>query len=98
MRRPANNSGFSAIELLIVIVVVGLLGFVGYTVYNHQNNKNTDSTNTKSQTTSTSSDVPVAPQINSTSDLDKATTELDQTDTGSNSDSSALDSQLNSFQ
>lgn len=95
MRTRNNQSGFSVVELVIVLAVVVVLGFVGYSVYKSQNNK-TDDTTTTSQS-ATASDVPSAPTINSTSDLDEAAIMLDQTDTSSSSDSAQLDSELQSF-
>lgn len=97
-----NQSGFSGVELAIVLAMVGVLGFVGYDVYNRQNTKMADSSNT-SQTARAESpqatDVATAPSVNSTSDLDKASAMLDQTDpSGSNNtDASQLDSQLAIF-
>lgn len=93
-----SQLGFSAVELTIIVVIVAALALVGYTVYNRQNNKTATTTQpTNSQATAT--DVPSAPAISSTSDLDKASAVLDQVDPGaSNSnDSSQLDSQLATF-
>jgi Tfp pilus assembly protein PilE len=39
-----NESGFSAVEIVMVIVIVGLIGAVGYLVYQKGQNKTTSST------------------------------------------------------
>jgi len=97
MRHTRNQSGFSVIALALVVLVIGVLGFAGYTVYNRQNNEPSSSnTNPVSQPPAVS-DAQTPPEVNSTSDLDKALTVLDQTDTSSSSDSAQLDSQLQSF-
>lgn len=100
MKLRVNQSGFSAVELIIILVVVGALGFVGYTVYNRQQDNKTDSTSQQTKEESaTASDVRSAPEIRSTSDLDKASATLDQTDPGgsNNTDASQLDSELSAF-
>lgn len=90
-----NQAGFSAVELVIVLVVIGVLAFVGYTVYNRQqDNKAADSGTSQS---ATASDVPPAPEVKNTNDLDKASATLDQVNPGDDSDSSQLDSELNAF-
>lgn len=99
-----NQSGFSAFELIIVLAVVGALGFVGYSVYNRQNaqttvSPDTDTSQAANSQSSKANDVASAPKISSTSDLDKASATLDQTNpSGSNNtDASQLDSQLTAF-
>lgn len=90
-----NSGGFSVIELLVIVAVVAIVGLLGYTIYNRQH-KTTPAppVGSKSNTTTAS-----APQINSTSDLDKAQAALDQTDPGSSNsnDTSQLNSQLSGF-
>jgi prepilin-type N-terminal cleavage/methylation domain-containing protein len=101
MRAKTNQSGFSAVELVIVLAVVGVLGFVGFSVYNRQQTKTTDTGTTQANNgqSAKANDVASAPNISSTSDLDKAATMLDQTDpSGSNnSDAGQLDSQTANF-
>lgn len=101
MRFTKNQSGFSAVEIVIVVVVVGVLGLVGYNVYNRQQNKSasSDTSQSSSDQSASADDVKPAPEINSTEDLDKAQAVLDQTDpnTSNNSDTSQLDSQLANF-
>jgi|SRR3989344_6256642 len=47
-----NESGFSAVEVILVIIIVALLGIVGWFVYKNQNKTTTPST-TANTTTST---------------------------------------------
>lgn len=101
MKYRTNQSGFSVVELAIVVVIVAVLGFIGYTVYNRQNNKTASTTTvtTASTNPAKANDVASAPNINSTSDLDKAQATLDQTNpSGSNNtDATQLDAQLANF-
>lgn len=94
MYSKTRQSGFSIIEVLLVVVVVGLLGYLGYRFYASQQPSPTASTVT---TSAVANDVPAAPQISSTSDLDQAAAQLDQVDTSSSSDLAALDAQVQSF-
>lgn len=96
MRARTSQSGFSIIELIIALAILGVLVFVGYIVYDRQNDKTADNRDTTSQS-ATKSDLPTAPEVTSTSDLDKAATVLDQTDTSMDDDSEELDAQLQSF-
>ena len=99
MRYRQSQTGFSAVELLIVIVVVAVLALVGYSVYQWQNNKPATTANTQSDSETMAGNVPSAPAINTSSDLDEASTTLDQMDisASNSSDSSQLDSQLAAF-
>lgn len=102
MKSRANQTGFSAVELVIVFVVLAVLGFVGYTVYSRQQDKKTTTNNTSQQTNdepAIANDVPSAPEVNSASDLDKAASTLDQTDlnTSNDADVSKLDGELSAF-
>lgn len=100
MKIRTSQSGFSAVELVIVVAVVAALGFAGYSVYNRQNTKTADNSGTSQTSTSGSAnDVASAPVVSSTSDLDKASATLDQTNpSGSNNtDAGQLDSQLSTF-
>ncbi len=102
MKLRKLQSGFSVVELVIILAVVGVLAFVGYAVYNRQHNTTSTANNNSSQTVNDetkASDVPPAPVVSSTSDLDKASATLDKVDPGTSnsSDSSQLDSQLSAF-
>ncbi len=97
-----SQSGFSAVEALIIIVVVGIIGLVGYTVYNGQQNKTASPSTSQpasSDQPAVSNDVQSAPEISSTKDLDKAQAVLDQTDpvASNGNDTSQLDAQLADF-
>lgn len=82
----------STIRIIVVIAVVIVAGIVGYKLYdNYQQNKIIES--------STAIDVPAAPAIKQTTDLDEASTTLDETklDTSNSDDLSELDSELDAF-
>lgn len=101
MKRQINQSGFSAVELIIILVVVSALGFAGYAFYNRQQDQKTTD-NSVQQTVeepATASDVAPTPEIKSINDLDNATAVLDQTDpsNSNSSDTSQLDSELSAF-
>jgi Tfp pilus assembly protein PilV len=88
MRTNTPQAGFSIVETLIVVVVLVALGFVGHKVYDRQHATTTASQSTGS---ATANDVAAAPDVKTTSDLNKAATTLDQTDPGTSaSDSSQL--------
>lgn len=100
MEAQKNTRGAGALETLLIIVIIGLIGFVGYKVYSTKNNtdkidQNTTSVAQKIAPTTT----PIVPSINSTDDLDKATSVLNQNDksTDEDTDVSQLDAQLSTF-
>jgi prepilin-type N-terminal cleavage/methylation domain-containing protein len=99
MRTRTKQSGFSVVELLIVVAVVAVLGFAGYSVYSRQQKADNSVASQASSQSDKADDVASAPNVSSTSDLDKAAATLDQTDPGgsNNSDASQLDSQLANF-
>lgn len=90
-----NQTGFSAIELIVALVVVGGLAFAGYTVFNRQ--QAAESADTTTSQPATVNDVPSAPEITDTDDLDKANATLDQVEIDGDSDSSQLDVELATF-
>lgn len=104
-----KQSGFSVIELVIALVVIAGLGGAGYVVAHHTNKAKpatTASSNTTSASntttglnyTSPSTGTPVAPQINTSADLNSALQALNQTNvTSSNTDSTQLSSQASGF-
>jgi prepilin-type N-terminal cleavage/methylation domain-containing protein len=103
MKYRTGQSGFSAVELLIVVVIVAAIGLVGYGVYNRYTN-NTVSTGQPTAPgrvgqAATATDVESAPPVNSTGDLNKALATLNQTDPNgsNNTDANRLDSQLADF-
>ncbi len=90
-----NQTGFSAVELIVALVVVGGLIFAGYTVFNRQQPQESADTTTSQPVTV--NDVPSAPEIKDTDDLDKASAALDQVEIDGDNDSSQLDSELATF-
>ncbi len=99
-----RQSGFGhVVTMIIVVLVFSAIGLIGYKLYaNPLNSKGSEQSIGKRadpRTTTAELNVPAAPEIKSASDLDKAQSVLDQVDPGSSSqsDSSQLDSQLNSF-
>ena len=93
MSRSINQRGFSAFELILIVGVLGIIAVVGLRFMN--DHSKTQQAATKSATTS-SATASVAPVVNSTNDLDKASATLDANDPAStnSSDSSSLDTQL----
>lgn len=88
-----KNNGFSVVEVFIVVAVVGVvvtLGVVGYNRW-RQTQATQDAKTDTSQQAATS-----APEITTSSDLDKALTTLDQADVAG-TDDSQLESQSSSF-
>ena len=53
-----NESGFSAVEIVMVIVIVGLIGAVGYLVYQKGQNKTTSSTVPATSMSKTTNNTP----------------------------------------
>ena len=97
MNRLIRQKGFSIVEIVLVVVVVGIVGLLGYTFYGKYQASKTPVAET-SQTTS-ATNVSTPPSVNSTADLDKAQSVIDQTDPdgSSSSDVNQLDSQLSNF-
>lgn len=87
-----NQTGFSAVALVLILLVVGAIAFAGYTVYNRQQDGGAGS-----EQSATASDVPTPPEIKSVEDLDAASATLDSVNLDDDSDESQLDSELNRF-
>jgi uncharacterized protein (UPF0333 family) len=86
-----KQTGFAAFEFVLLAVVVAVLGF---TAYNYLGHKAVDSTGS----VAVSANVPSAPQVKSTKDLDTAATTLDQVNVDENTlDSTQLDAELANF-
>lgn len=94
MNNLTRQKGFSIVEIVLAVVILGIIGFLGYTFYSNSQTKSTASNTSQS---ATANDVATAPNISSTADLDKAQALLDQTNPGSTTDASQLDSQLSNF-
>lgn len=93
-----RQSGFAVVELVVVVVLLAAVAGTGYYVMHVRSQKNQPTTATASSTPSgyqsPSVAAPVAPQVNSASDLNSAMQALNQTNvTASNTDSSQLSTQ-----
>ncbi len=90
-----KERGFSVIEGIIAVVVVAAIGVTGYFAYNRmQSASKTPSASDQAQKAVT----PTAPSVSKSTDLDKASQALDQTNVdASTTDATELDTQLNSF-
>ncbi len=88
-----KQSGFAALEIVLLVVVVAVIGF---TVYTYMGNRRA-ATDTTTQEAATAT-VPAAPQVSSTTDLTVAENVVDQMDMDvSSADSAQLDSELTNF-
>lgn len=91
-----NHQGFSLIEVVIVVIVVGLIAALGYVAWNKFANQDAQ-TETSTSQSATAEDVPAAPQIETTDDLDEASTTLDQIDVNGSGDDAQLEREVESF-
>jgi hypothetical protein len=94
----SRQAGFAhLVTFLVIALVVGTVAFIGYKLYA----KPTADTSGQASVVNTSNpdDVPDAPEIKNSGDLDKAVNTLNKVDpTASNkSDAASLDSQTNSI-
>ena len=96
MRITRKQLGFSLVEGLIVIAVIALVAAVGYVAWNQFNNNN-DQVITTSEQKAVAEDVPAAPEINETGDLDEANAALDSVEVGGSDDSATLEREAESF-
>jgi len=53
MSRQFNQSGFGAVEAVLILIVVGLIGFMGWYVWHHKSTKTTTYHSTQSMGTTT---------------------------------------------
>lgn len=88
-----DKSGFSIVEVVVVVAVVGLVAFLGYTFYGKWRESSSQATEQSSVVT----DVPVAPEIETTDDLSTAESTLDSVQIENNNDTSQLNSELSTF-
>lgn len=85
-----RSNGFSIVEALIAVAVVVLVGLVGYNLYSMQQARDQSASDQQA----VANEVPDAPTITETSDLDEASKTLDQIDPDANDNESAqLDSE-----
>lgn len=90
-----KNRGFSTVEAVVIIVVLIALGGVGFWVFSRQSN---DESKVPSLSQGESLDAPVAPEINSASDLEAVEQTLDTMNLeAGNSDNAELDTQATNF-
>lgn len=91
--RKNNQSGFSALEIIIVVAVVAIIGYLGYTFYTNYQNRETE------RAAVSTADSLTAPTINSNADLDKASQAMDETnfESASTDDLSDLENDMSNF-
>lgn len=85
-----TNAGFHVVEALIVVVFVGIVGALGWTFYSKTQSNEQAKTSTSQGSTSTSS-------IESDKDLSSVSSELDSMPADDSSDTSQLDTSLESL-
>ena len=90
-----SQAGFGhVVTVALIVLVFAAIGYIGFKLYAHplDNKGKSDAV----RTTTTTLENPAAPEIKTASDLDKASTVLDQVDPGtaSKNDEASLDTQL----
>lgn len=92
-----HQSGSAAWELIVGVVLFVVVALAGFYLFNSSYTKSINTTAGKSASVNYSVTVPSPPQINSSADLNKAYTVLNQVDPSSsnNSDNSQLTTQAN---
>jgi prepilin-type N-terminal cleavage/methylation domain-containing protein len=87
-----KQSGFSVIEIVIGVAVLAIIGFLGYSFYTNSQKSGQDSASQSSVSSSTET-------IESTADLDKAATTMDDINIDSENDASLteIDKELAEF-
>jgi len=73
-----NESGFSAVEVVLVLIIVVLLGVVGWFVYKNQKKTSPSTTTTTSTTTPTSTKTTTTPAPISTQPKDQNVVKLQE--------------------
>ena len=102
MYKPKNNQGFAVLEGLLILVILAIVGFAGYKVEKARNNTNKLNQESAAQQIavpkSSTSSTGVPSSINSTSDLDKASSALNSDNPDDNgADLTQVDNQSGSF-
>lgn len=84
-----NQKAFTIIEAILIVAIVAVVGLIGYLFVSRSMSKQASVSTLPATVTS----------INSTSDIDTVSTELDKLnlDSDSNSDLDSLNNSLNSF-
>ena len=96
MNHLKKQNGFSLVEMVIVVIVIVVIAALGYVAWNKFANKDAQMETSTSQP-ATADDVPTAPQIKTTDDLDEASTTLDEIDLNESSDDAQLEREVESF-
>lgn len=89
MKISKNESGFTAVEAIIIVIIVAVVGFVGYRIYQHSHKTNTTNTTSSSTTTSNTS-FPAS--ITNASDVKQASKALQSQPINTKLNPSQLDS------
>ena len=92
-----QQSGSATWELIVGVVLFVGVALAGFYLFNGSSSTPINTTTGKSSSINYSVTVPPAPQVNSTTDLNKASATLNQVDPSSsnNSDNTQLNSQAN---
>lgn len=73
--RHFRQAGFAALEISVVVILVAAIAIVGFVVWRQQR----DGAQPPTPATEASTNVPAAPAVDNTGDLDAAVQTLDQT-------------------
>lgn len=95
--RKTDQRGFAFFELLVITGLLVIVALAGWNIYQRSQKNETATSPSSSSSVSVLKDVPQAPDVAATSDLDKASQTLDQTQIDSDSDTVDLDKELSSF-
>lgn len=96
MNHLKQQNGFSLVEIVIVVIVIAVIAALGYVAWNKFANQDEQMETSTSQP-ATADDVPTAPQIETTDDLDEASTTLDEIDLNGSGDDAQLEREVESF-
>jgi Tfp pilus assembly protein PilV len=93
MKIRKRQAGFSGIEIALAIVVVVAIGVLGYTFYTNYKERANETVSTEIN------DVQSAPEITSSSDLEKAETTMEATEleTSNTDDLENIEKDLSEF-
>lgn len=96
MNHLKKQNGFSLVEIGIVVVVIVVIAALGYVAWNKFANQDAQTETSTSQST-TAEDVPSAPQIQETNDLDEADATLDEINVNGSDDDAQFEREVESF-
>jgi len=85
-----NRRGFTIVEVLIIVVIAAIIGLLGFAAYNQFLKTDIVTSETTAAPTSVT-------KVESSSDLDKATADLEAIDLSDSTETSTLDSQTVGF-